>query len=896
MANSPSVTFIERDLSAYSVTSSDTVIAIVGYATKGPIGVPTLTTSFSDFKEKFGATTPSIPFSWMAAQKSFQQGNQIIYTRVAETEAGNLNAASSARKVINNVVEFVPGKLNLDRAKDIGVGTGSYVNKTLYGITFSSVAGTPKAVIASPSSGTWSIDNVLSQLTDQLGDISGFQEFSKSTTLNTRSAPYWYGFKATVNGANPFSSGSYNQNFFLNINAVSTMSSVVTDINNQLNSGTRGYSSAVLTGSVIDDDYRFLISVDGASAVTVDTDATGGTTLALLAQAADNALVAAGIGARCFYNGTRIVFTSLTRGATSSIAITAGGGGGGEPSSLVALFGGGFTAVAGQAGLGAGYASTVVATLDSNTGCIRITSTVAGASSAIAISAPTTGLIADITAVAGTTKTAVAGRASIESYISVTRDSTTRKITFSNLLGTTAPTVAAYSATGISSLLSIMPSGTSFVGSTAIAADASDKVIIDSYELGSACNLISVVKSTSTDPLTLVSTAEIKVYYDGSLKETFTGLSLDNTDDNFFETVINAAVEDGGSKWIQIQTIDTTGDNVITFPDGVYTIGAADSDTEVAYDADTASEIGTYDYKPGTDGVLDAGGEDLFLDILSDDNGLANSETNNFHVLIIPDNISVAVQDAAINLAESRKDFIYFVDPPFGLTASQAVDWSNGTFIRESAVNTSYAAIYWPWLKEYDADNERYIWCPPSVFLGAKMIENDNNFAPWYAPAGDTRGILRAQDIETSPSFAQRENLYGGLNCVNPIVNFPAKGIEIYGQKTSLRATTALNRVNVRRMIVYIKKLCESALNSMLFEPNNADSWQKATNLCNAILEPIRQDNGLSEYLVVIDETTNTSDVIAQNLMSGIIKLVPTGTIEVIEININVYKPGSSIA
>lgn len=896
MAKSPSVQFIERDLSTYTTTSSDTVLAVVGYATKGPIGTPTKVTSFKDFKTVFGGMS-SVPFSYMAVQKAFQQGNQLIYTRVAETE-GTL-AASAARRIVNNVSAFVPGKVDLNRSKDVTVGTISYVNSRLYGLTLSSVSETPTMLVASPASGGWALDNVLSQLQGELAATKGFQEFSRTSLDNKSLTSFYFGFQVSRNGSNIFSNASANQNIILNITATDTMNSAITKINSAFANGTRGYQyQSILTAPLTmpAGTYGFNITVNGGTTTTVSFTTTSSTTThAALVSAIDTALVASAVGARCYLESGNAVFISMAGngGATSTILVADPPSG----NSVLDQFTGGQmeAAVPGQDGFGAGYATSILAEQNEYTAKIRITSQTTGATSAIAIDAPSTGIAPNITTVFGAANVAHAGRASVDASISVARDSTSRKIVFYNDIGTAAPVLAAFTADDTSSLLSILPVGTSTVGSEAVTADETDKVIIDSFELGSGNNDISVIKTAVVNPLTGTTSYTIEVYYGVELKESFAGLSLTIADDNFFEDVINQDVESGGSEWIHITTIDTDGDGSITFPDGTYLLGTSSSSTDQAYD-DTHTEIGTYDYKVGTDGIPDTGGEDLFLAALASDGELANAELYNYHILITPDNITQVVQDASIALAESRKDFIYLVDPPFGLTATRVKQWANGEYIRSAAVSSSYAAVYWSWLKEYDAENEIYIWCPPSVFMAAKLIQVDNNYAPWYAPAGDTRGILVAQDLEYSPSFAQREDIYGDLNCVNPIVKFPTKGIEVYGQKTALRANSALNRLNVRRMVIVIKKLVESALSGMLFEPHNADSWQKATNLCNAILEPIRQDNGLSEYLVVIDSTTNTTDIIAQNIMSGIIKLVPTGTIEVIEINLNVYKSGATLS
>ena len=304
-----------------------------------------------------------------------------------------------------------------------------------------------------------------------------------------------------------------------------------------------------------------------------------------------------------------------------------------------------------------------------------------------------------------------------------------------------------------------------------------------------------------------------------------------------------------------------------------------------------------YDYVVGTDGIPSNGGEGLFVTALGSGGDLANQDVFNYHILLTPDNNEEAVQNAAISLAESRKDFLYLIDPPFGLSYDQVRDWHNGTgnFGRSTAVSSSYAAVYWPWLKDYDSYTKKYVWVPPSVFMGEKLLEVDLTYKPWAAPAGETRGKLLANDSEYSPSFAEREELYGDFNCVNPIVDFVSKGLIVYGQKTTSRENIASNRINVRRMVIYVKKLIKSALDSMLFEINDTNSWQRATTLVNSILETVRQGGGIAEYQVIIDSTTNTADVIAQNMMSGIVKIVPTGTIEIIELSINVYKAGSTI-
>jgi hypothetical protein len=441
---------------------------------------------------------------------------------------------------------------------------------------------------------------------------------------------------------------------------------------------------------------------------------------------------------------------------------------------------------------------------------------------------------------------------------------------------------------------------------------ASERVINDAGGDSNHVKFVSKYKGSYNDNLKVIvkmvdnpvgdTMWDMFVYSGTELKESFSNISWISGDSDFFETKVNAAVDNDGSSLVIVDTWSPGGDSDFQIDADSYWIGKAqggdtnpwnDGDT---WTGDTADEF--YNYRPGADGVPtgDSRSSTLHVAQLGTNDLIANAEEWDYHILITPDNSTQNTQDTAITLAEFRADFVYIADPPYSLTSSQAVTWHNGGGNgRTTAINSSYAATYWPWLKDYNVDSGQYVWCPPSVFIAEKYLEVDRNFAPWYAPAGDARGMITAYDYEASPSFSEREALYGDLNAVNPIVNFTNKGLEIYGQKTLLRANSALNRVAVRRMVVYVKKLIKSAMDSIVFEPHTPDSWTRATNICNAILEPVRQGGGLDDYRVVIDSTTNTPDMIAQSIMKGIIKLVPVGTIEIIELSIQIYSPGATI-
>lgn len=706
------------------------------------------------------------------------------------------------------------------------------------------------------------------------------------------------------------------------ITSADTITSITSTITSAIRNGTRGNALLKLTSQTFGPTdvvstlgitghgtYNFGIALDGGANVPVTlTGITSQTTYAGLATMINAALIANNINAVCTFttltSSVGYYFASKTRGATSAVVMDTGTAGGGSyPLFATAtegviisntIVGSGITtgSTAGVAGIAVypDNSSVLSVGIDQYTQRIRFISSTTGSASNIVITAGTDS--ADFITFMGGVKIAKAGQ--VATSLSAAINSSSGKIRISSVNTTVAPTVVDTVNADTLRFITFFGVDVAVVGTSAIPVNSADIVEFVATQYGTSGNLIQVIKSSAVNPSDSSTSHTIKVFYDGNLQETFSDVSLTITDSNYFVNVMNNTVENGGSAWVDVTVYNNDANTTITFPNGTYTLGVADNSSEIAYSGNTT--IGSYNYKPGTDGIPTTGDPALFVNVLGTNSDLANSDYFNFHILLTPDDIEQSVQDAAIALAEYRKDCIYLVDPPFGLSYSQIVAWHNGLgYGRTNAVNSSYAAIYWPWLKTYDSYNKRYAWCPPSVFMVAKMMEVDRVYAPWFAPAGDVRGQITADDVETTVSFAQRELLYGDFNCVNPIVNFASKGLIVYGQKTAYRVNSSSNRVNVRRMVIYIKKLVKSALNSMLFEPNNSDSWGLAADLINGILEPIRQGGGLSQYQVVIDATTNTPDVIAQNMMNGIIKIVPTGTIEIIEMYVNIYQSGTVI-
>lgn len=908
MAKSPSVNLIERDVSSYAITSATTTLAVVGYATKGPIGQATKVVSFKEFREKFGYPT-ALGYSSLLVKRAFNQGNSLIFYRVAETSG--TEAALTSNILVKNAIQAVNGYVELARTTDVLSDTSGYVAGEEYVVSVDS----KNFYLRSPYSGRWTLSDMLSQLTAGLAATSGYQEFTDRSISGVTPGPR--GFKVFLDGptSDPTKAIAYDavtDNATLTIDV--TTSDDLTTLKNKIAAtvagGSRSYHlvsfgspaapianiNAAMNLSVSRYNFNILLASGGTPVQVVISNITSATTYKQLETIINNELSRRNIAAYCVVNTTGYYFFSKTYGATSYIKVSDGSP---DPIKGSALFNGaaqGITSTIGTTVPGVAGSANATVSVDAYTQRIKITSSATGTSSLIAITNPD--ILTDddhnLVELLGV-EVARAGQALLDT-VSYIRDTTSRKLRISAISSITPPTVI--NVAEENSFISLMGGlGTPVIGNEATTTATTDTIAFTSKETGSSTALITVEKSSYVNPATNATIHTVKVFYDGDLKETFDDVSLTLADSNYFVNVINDAED--GSEWVVAYVYKYSADPfTVLFPNGTYTLGTALDSSSVPFDPTTMTDddIASYDYKLGTDGVVSSGGESLFVDALSASGDLSNTDLFDFHLLATPDNNEEAVQNAAISLAESRKDFLYLVDPPFGLTYSEIKDWHNGSGSgRYSAINSSYAAVYWPWLKDYDSYSRKYVWAPPSVFMTEKLLETDRVYFPWSAPAGDTRGKVTANDIEVSPSFAEREELYGDFNCVNPIVDFVSKGLIVFGQKTALRENKATNRINVRRMVIYAKKLIKTALDSMLFEPHNTDSWQRATALVNAILENIRQNGGIDQYLVVIDSTTNTPDVIAQSLMKGIIKIVPVGTIEVIEMSINVYASGAVI-
>ena len=242
--------------------------------------------------------------------------------------------------------------------------------------------------------------------------------------------------------------------------------------------------------------------------------------------------------------------------------------------------------------------------------------------------------------------------------------------------------------------------------------------------------------------------------------------------------------------------------------------------------------------------------------------------------------------DSIISLAQTRGDAIAVIDvEQYGATVSNAT-------AAASTINSSYAATYWPWLQTQSATGKN-VWIPASTVIPGVYAFTDGAAAPWFAPAGLTRGgIPNVIQAERKLTRAQRDTLYNAN--VNPIATFPGAGISVFGQKTLQKKKSALDRVNVRRLLINLKKFVNDVSRTLVFEQNTNTTREIFLSQVNPFLESVVQRQGLFAFRVVMDESNNTPDVIDRNQLIGQIFIQPAKTVEFIVLDFTIEPTGAT--
>ena len=271
-----------------------------------------------------------------------------------------------------------------------------------------------------------------------------------------------------------------------------------------------------------------------------------------------------------------------------------------------------------------------------------------------------------------------------------------------------------------------------------------------------------------------------------------------------------------------------------------------------------------------------------------------NPEAVNINVFATPgidlrDNIGLV--DNAVDMIEiDRADSLYVMTTPdtdadgVAITPSEAVD-----IVEDSAIDSNYSATYWPWLQMNDTENNRYVWLPPTVEVMRNIALTDNVAFPWFAAAGLNRGTTNAIKARVKLKLDDRDDLYEGR--INPMATFSDVGVVIFGNKTLQVKETALNRINVRRLLLQARKLISAVSIRLLFEQNDDVVRNQFLSLVNPILDNIRKERGLTDFRVTLDDTPESID---RNELNGRIFIKPTRSLEFISIEFNITNTGAS--
>ena len=271
-------------------------------------------------------------------------------------------------------------------------------------------------------------------------------------------------------------------------------------------------------------------------------------------------------------------------------------------------------------------------------------------------------------------------------------------------------------------------------------------------------------------------------------------------------------------------------------------------------------------------------------------NAISNPDDYDINMLVTPGVIHKhhsVVTNHAIDKVEERADAFYVLD-------SADIDDNVATAVDNVvSLDTNYVATYYPWVKIEDPAGQGQVWVPPSVVIPGVIAFTDSVAHEWFAPAGLNRGGLsNVRMTKKKLTHTDRDTLYEGR--VNPIASFPGQGVVVFGQKTLQAKPSALDRINVRRLLIRLKKFIASSSRFLVFEQNDSSTRARFLNIVNPFLESVQSNSGLSAFKVVMDDTNNTPDVVDRNQLIGQIFIQPTRTAEFIVLDFSVLPTGAA--
>jgi hypothetical protein len=290
---------------------------------------------------------------------------------------------------------------------------------------------------------------------------------------------------------------------------------------------------------------------------------------------------------------------------------------------------------------------------------------------------------------------------------------------------------------------------------------------------------------------------------------------------------------------------------------------------------------------------------------------VADAEFVDMNLLTVPGLTVESLTTHMINVCEDRADSLALIDLPdiyrpahekyyadrkdrIGTTPTQAA-----TAVRDRRIDSSYGATFYPWVQTRDETSGQLVWVPPTVAMMGVLASSERASQVWFAPAGFNRGGLSdgaagipIVNVTERLTSKQRDTLYESR--INPIASFPSTGIVVFGQKTLQERPSALDRINVRRLVIFLKKQISILSTQILFEQNVQATWNRFKGLVEPFLANVKTQFGISDYRLILDETTTTPDLVDQNILYAKIMVKPARAIEYIAIDFVVASTGAS--
>lgn len=311
---------------------------------------------------------------------------------------------------------------------------------------------------------------------------------------------------------------------------------------------------------------------------------------------------------------------------------------------------------------------------------------------------------------------------------------------------------------------------------------------------------------------------------------------------------------------------------------------------------------GTYAFTGGDSGysTTEEGTTDDFAALIGtaeDKTGIQalNEDFLNISLALVPGISNQRVQNALITLAEQTKNFFALISPPMGYTTvQQAIDWMNGRKDRTVAVNTSWASVTWPWVQVFNPFAEADEWYDPAIFAARQCVYTDNVSEPWFAPAGFRRGRLtKPINVEIRLNQGDKDALYS--NNINPVIRETQAGVTIFGQKTAQRFPSALDRINVRRLMIYIRKVLLELGKPFQFEPNDQFTWELVEEALKPFIDDLLARRAIVEGAVKCDSSTNTPIRVDRNELWCSVTIKPTKAAETIVFEVNLTNQSATV-